>query len=86
MTSKQHAAPWPTQKPRTLARAQGLQGGLVAQAVLAGLHHQRQTAVDVLGSLLVLLQAKVTRRMFSTHPTPRILVKALQLSMNPKLE
>jgi hypothetical protein len=32
----------------TLARAQGLEAGLVAQGVLAGLHHQRQTAVDVL--------------------------------------
>mmetsp|Transcript_10258 Transcript_10258/g.9060 ORF Transcript_10258/g.9060 Transcript_10258/m.9060 type:complete len:171 (-) Transcript_10258:146-658(-) len=32
-----------------LARAQGLQGSLEAQLVLAGLHDQGQTAVDVLG-------------------------------------
>jgi small-conductance mechanosensitive channel len=32
----------------TLAGAQGLEAGLVAQGVLAGLHHQSQTAVDVL--------------------------------------
>ena len=36
----------------TLAGAKGLERGLVAQAVLAGLHHQCQTAVDVLSSLL----------------------------------
>ena len=39
----------------TLAGAQGLQAGLVAQSVLAGLHHQRQPAVDVLLALLLLV-------------------------------
>lgn len=39
----------------TLAGAQGLQAGLVAQGVLAGLHHQRQPAVDVLLALLLLV-------------------------------
>lgn len=44
----------------TFARAQGLQAGLVAQGVLAGLHHQRKTAVDVL--LALLLRAKPLQR------------------------
>jgi hypothetical protein len=39
--------------PLTLAGAHGLEAGLVAQRVLAGLHHQRQTAVDVLLALLL---------------------------------
>lgn len=38
-----------------LALAQGLQGLLVAQAVFAGLHHQRQTGVGALQSLLLFL-------------------------------
>ena len=37
----------------TLAGAQSLQAGLVAQSVLATLHHQRQAAVDVLLALLL---------------------------------
>lgn len=37
----------------TLARPQSLQAGLVAKGVLAGLHHQLQTAVDVLLALLL---------------------------------
>lgn len=40
----------------TLARAQSLQAGLVAKGVLAGLHHQLQTAVDVLLALLLRVQ------------------------------
>jgi hypothetical protein len=43
----------PGQAPRTLAGAQGLEDGLVAQSVLATLHHQRQAAVDVLLRLLL---------------------------------
>ena len=39
----------------TLAVAQGLQGGLVAERSLAGLHHQRQAGVDVLCGLLLLI-------------------------------
>lgn len=37
----------------TLARTQSLQAGLVAQSILSGLHHQRQTAVDVFLALLL---------------------------------
>ncbi|GIL83774.1 hypothetical protein Vretifemale_12530, partial [Volvox reticuliferus] len=40
-----------------LARAKGLQAGLVAQSVLATLHHQRETRVDVLLGLLRLLSS-----------------------------
>lgn len=36
-----------------LALTQGLQGGLVAQAVLAALHDQSQAGVDSLGGLLL---------------------------------
>lgn len=42
----------------TLARTQGLQAGLVPQSVLSGLHHQRQTAVDVFLALLLHYQTQ----------------------------
>lgn len=45
----------------TLARAQSLQAGLVAKGVLAGLHHQLQTAVDVLLALLLQVQRTCVR-------------------------
>jgi hypothetical protein len=38
-----------------LAGAEGLEGGLVTQGDLSGLHHQRQLGVDAVGILLVLL-------------------------------
>eukprot|EP00955_Chlamydomonas_euryale_P065149 359159-Chlamydomonas_euryale.AAC.34 len=41
--------------PLTLARAQSLQASLVPQRELARLHHQSQTAVDVLLALLLLI-------------------------------
>ncbi len=37
----------------TLAAAEGLQSGLVAEGVLPGLHHQLQPGVDALKSLLL---------------------------------
>lgn len=37
-----------------LALAQGLQGLLVSEAVLAGLHDQRQAGVDAIQSLFLL--------------------------------
>ena len=45
-----------------LALAEGLQGLLVAQDVLAGLHHQGEPGVDGLGRLLLLLLGTHLRR------------------------
>lgn len=50
-----------------LALAQGLQGLLVSEAVLAGFHDQRQTGVDAIQSLFLLGDKKENTKMLELH-------------------